>query len=151
MFCSIINEGTAPRHALGGSLPASKPVAPKQDQYTRYGSCRPNQGCAGQAGPRPQRCPESPGLPPRAGRPVEATWNPSLSGAPAEAVWLAASSASHDARLVALPVPVFIHSPLIVLLLTLGKTNGQFGAPVFPVQLQGNERVSLSFNRTDET
>jgi hypothetical protein len=28
MLCSIINEGTAPRHALGGLQPASKPVAP---------------------------------------------------------------------------------------------------------------------------
>ncbi len=28
MICNVINEGTAPRYALEGSQPTSKPVAP---------------------------------------------------------------------------------------------------------------------------
>src|SRR3569833_1468291 len=107
MICSIINEGTAPRHALGGSLPASKPVAPKHRHYTRYGL----------------------------------SYSHSSRG----------STAPHDPRLVALPVAVLIRSPLVVLFLDLGKTNGQFGPAVFPVQLQRNEGVTLTLHSSDET
>src|ERR1700754_2594206 len=114
MICSIINEGTAPRHALGGSLPASKPVAPKRHQYTRCGSGYPD------SSPAPGQAEHS-------------------------------SPAAHDPRLVARPITVLIHSPLVVLLFTLGETNGQFRPTVFPIQLQGNERVTLALHRTDET
>src|ERR1700759_413472 len=34
MICSIIYEGTAPRYAPGGLLPASKPVAPSPATIT---------------------------------------------------------------------------------------------------------------------
>jgi hypothetical protein len=38
-FCTVINEGHAPRYAPEGSQPTSKPVAPKQvpDHYSRSG------------------------------------------------------------------------------------------------------------------
>jgi hypothetical protein len=60
-------------------------------------------------------------------------------------------SAPHDPRLVARPIAILIHSPLVVLLFTLGKTNGQFGASVLPIQLQRNERVALALHGTDQT
>src|SRR5258708_2976532 len=102
MICSIINEGTAPRHALGGSLPTSKPVAPsKHCQHTlewpRPGEVQGRRPCAVRD------------------RPAEATL-----------------AISHDPRLVALPVAVLVHRPLVVLFLALGETNGQLGAAVLP-------------------
>src|SRR5258708_29674409 len=101
MICSIINEGTAPRHALGGSLPTSKPVAPNTSQSY-----------------------------PKSARPVRSS-RELLSLSDCESP----SSAAHDPGFVALPIAVFIVRTLVVLFLSLGETNGQFRAAVFPIQL----------------
>src|ERR1700732_1617665 len=54
---------------------------------------------------------------------------------------------SRQALLIPLPVAIFFGGALVVLLLTLGYTDLQFGAAVFPVQLQRHERVALALDR----
>src|SRR3984893_9347596 len=121
MICSIINEGTAPRHAPGGLQPTSKPVAPsKHRQYTldRIGRAKFKARRSAQLGTHGQVA--------------------------------APLAIAHDPCLVALPVAVFVHRPLVVLFLSLGETNGQLGAAVFPVQLQGDQGVTLALYRSYE-
>src|SRR5262249_54149972 len=48
--------------------------------------------------------------------------------------------------LVALPIALLFRGALVVLLLALGNTDLQFGAAVFPVQLERHERVALALH-----
>ena len=75
--------------------------------------------------------------------------------------WPAANSGPEEARdplpahsrqtlLVALPIALFFHRALVVLLLTLGDADLQFGAAVLPVQLQRHQGVTLAIGGNPE-
>jgi hypothetical protein len=128
MICRWIYEVTAPRHALGGSLPTSKPVAPNEHCHHTLRSVRPGEvqgGCTVLWSSQCEACDTAGDSRGRGGTVL---------------------AISHNARFVALPIPVLVDRTLVVLFLALGKTNGQFRAAVFPVQLERDQRVALTLD-----
>src|ERR1700736_762424 len=134
MICRVINEGSTPRYALEGSQTHVESGRPQWSRRSVSQWARGPWPAANSGRRRSQERAEANEL----RRGCSRRRRPVL---PAH---------SRQTLLVALPIALFFHRALVVLLLTLGNTDLQFGATVLPVQLQRHQGVTLAIGGNPE-
>src|SRR5580698_10956020 len=139
MICKVINEGSTPRHALEGS-------------QTHVESGRP-QWSGRSIAQRVYRPPSVVRSGVGEGRCIAFEWRTPVSESGAsQRICARRCSAAHACQtlLVALPIALFFHRALVVLLFALGDADLQFGAAFLPIELERYERIAFAIGRDAE-